>query len=874
MIRRMTFRTALAWTAGATLVLAATLRAGASDTTPTPARRTTRLEYPELLATHLRQASPAMRPRTHDAAKRVDGSPTYLVPQRLDPLVTGDGSIGDRLGATLAVSGNVVLVGAPFDTVVRAGAYGGVVSGTVAVLTHDTAGWKRDAVFTAAQAGNSGQFGGAIAFDCSVAVVGAPFESPNNEIARGAAWVFRRNGATWTEEAMLEAPAPAPGDRFGSAVAVSADRIVIAAPRRDVGGVADAGAAFVFERIGAVWTLVSTLALAAPVADDRVGNAVALDGDLALAGAPGLDVPGEPANRGAVIPFVRDVSGNWIGGAAIGPTGLSQDAQFGFTLSLSADTLAVGAPTDAAGGTSGRGSATLYPRVGATSFGAPQIVVAPDGVQGDEFGFSLALDGARLLAGAPDHGNGEGAAYVFTRVVGTWTFDAKVSSPNGPFADVSGFAVAWLNGDALLGAPLVDRPPNRAQGELRRYAQASSWALADAFDSGDGAAAELFGFSVAVDRGTVVVGSHRDDTVGGSDDAGSASVFRRGTSGWERVARLVAADGESEDLFGIAVAVHGDVIAVGAYQDIVGFQINQGSVYIFERQQGAWTQTVQLLAPDGQGDDFLGFSVAYDGTRLIAGAPGDDDVAVNAGAAYVWRRERAGWVLEEKLVIAGSTAESFGGISVAIRDDLALVGAPQADIGADPFAGRVAAFVRGSGAWQQLQEFTAPGVAAFDFFGGALATDGTRIAVGAPGDSSGQDQDEIVGHGSVWTFTRSDAGVIPEQQIIAPTLEAGAGLGVSVAISGQRLVAGASGTDGAMLDTGAASVYRRDVGGWTPVQSLAPADAAEFEFFGRAVALDAVNLVVGAPERSRDNPREGAAYVYDDADRLLTDSFE
>jgi hypothetical protein len=867
-----------AWTLAALLVLAAVPSASAPDAALQAGarKRVVRLAYPELLSAHLRHGQAASRSDAvqRAAEKRATGAPAYAGPQRLDPQVTGDGAIGDRLGAALASAGGLLLVGAPFDSVVRAGEYGGVSAGTVTVLTFDANGFQRQVQFSPGDAGNSGQFGSAIAFDGTVAVVGAPFESPNDEFARGAAWVFRRNGAQWTEEARLEAPSPVAGDRFGTAAAISGDRVVIGAPRRDVASEADAGSAFVFERVGGVWTLVATLASVTPIANDRLGNAVALDGDLALAGAPGMDPNAAPVDSGAVVPFVRDAGGNWNAGAAIAAPGVSQGAQSGFTLALSSDTLAAAAPTDAVGGATGRGSVALFPRIGPQAFGPAQVVAAQDGVAGDEFGFSLALDGARLLVGAPDHDSGEGAGYVFLRTAGVWAQEAKASSPNGPFADVGGYAVAWLDGNAVLGAPQADRPPNRAQGEVRRYTMGAGLVLADTFDSGDGAADELSGFSVAVDRGTAVVGSYRDDTVSGSDDAGTASVFRYGTGGWERVVRLEAADGESEDLFGIAVAVDGDTIAVGAYQDIVGVNINQGSVYIFENGPGGWTQAAQLLAPDGAGNDFLGFSLAFDGARLVAGAPGDDDEAVNAGAAYVWRREGADWVLEHKLTIAGATTESFAGIAVAIRDDLAVMGAPQADIGDQPLAGRVGTFVRDATGWRPLAAFTAPGVAAFDFFGGAVATDGSRIAVGSPGDSTGEGMAEIIGHGSTWVFTRDSTGVSPEQQVAAAVPEPGAGAGTSVSIAGDRLVVGASGADGAFEDSGAAAVYQRGVNGWSLVQALAPADAVEFEYFGRSAAMDATHLMIGAPERSRANPREGAAYAWRDTDRLLGDGFE
>src|SRR6266540_5013339 len=128
----------------------------------------------------------------------------------------------------------------------------------------------------------------------------------------------------------------------------------------------------------------------------------------------------------------------------------------------------------------------------------------------------------------------------------------------------------------------------------------------------DRAASDLFGFSVALDGGTAVVGAEADDTPGGVD-AGSAYVFVRSGTTWTQQQQLTASDGAPSDEFGVSVAVDGDTAVVGAYAHDTPGGTRAGSAYVFVRSGTTWTQQQQLTASDGAPADRFGFSVAVDG---------------------------------------------------------------------------------------------------------------------------------------------------------------------------------------------------------------------------------------------------------------------
>ncbi|RZB38448.1 MAG: hypothetical protein SRB2_00196 [Desulfobacteraceae bacterium Eth-SRB2] len=210
----------------------------------------------------------------------------------------------------------------------------------------------------------------------------------------------------------------------------------------------------------------------------------------------------------------------------------------------------------------------------------------------------------------------------------------------------------------------------------------SAWALTATqvakLVAADGASGDLFGYSVAVDGDTAVIGAWADVDAGVS--SGSAYVFTRDAIGdWSQQAKLLAGDGASADFFGWSVAVDGDTAVIGAWADDDA-GVSSGSAYVFTRNAiGDWSQQAKLLAADGASGDFFGESVAVDGDTAVIGAFYDDENYVSSGSAYVFTRvftdDGINWEQQAKLLAGDGASADFFGWSVAVDGDTAVIGA-------------------------------------------------------------------------------------------------------------------------------------------------------------------------------------------------------
>ena len=238
-------------------------------------------------------------------------------------------------------------------------------------------------------------------------------------------------------------------------------------------------------------------------------------------------------------------------------------------------------------------------------------LTAGDGAENDYFGYSVAVEGDTAVVGAYGDDGSKGAAYVLVRLSGEWSQVAKLTASDG-------------------------------QGD------------------------DQFGRSVAVDGDTVVVGAALGD--GKEGDSGAAYVFTKPDTEWEdttETAKLTASDGTADDEFGYSLALDGDTVVVGAYLDD-GKGDKSGSVYMFTKAtDSSWadaTETVKLTASDGAANDSFGISVAVDGDTAVVVATQDDD----KGAAYVFTRQIAAWSQVAKLTASQGAADDNFGISVAV----------------------------------------------------------------------------------------------------------------------------------------------------------------------------------------------------------------
>ena len=361
--------------------------------------------------------------------------------------------------------------------------------------------------------------------------------------------------------------------------------------------------------------------------------------------------------------------------------------------------------------------------------------VAAGGAINDSFGKSVAIDGDTAVIGAwfDDIGANvdQGSAYVFVRSGTTWTQQAQLNHAGGEANDYFGISVA-IDGDTVVVGAYLDDLFETDQGSAVVFTRSGvTWSQQAQLFLLSGAANDQFGVSVAIDGNTAVIGAFQDDL--GSNDQGSAYVFTRSGVSWTLQQQLAATGGTFGDQFGVSVGVSGNTAIVGAFADDVGANNNQGSAYIFTRSGVTWTQQGQLTASDGATDDQFGESVSISGESVIVGSSLDNIGAnSNQGSAYVFVRSGVTWTQQQKLTAVDGAAEDVFGGSVAIDGNIAIIGAYQANIGANGDQGAAYIFSRSGSTWTQDQKITATGGAAGDQFGLSVAIFGNRTIVGAP----------------------------------------------------------------------------------------------------------------------------------------------
>ena len=464
---------------------------------------------------------------------------------------------------------------------------------------------------------------------------------------------------TLTQQAYVKASNTGTGDQFGTFIALDGQTLAVGAANEDSNATGvdgdqanddalNAGAVYVFTRSGTVWSQQAYLKASNTGVNDLFGNSVAISGDTLVVGAfheasNATGVDGDQSNddtgaSGAAYVFIRSGS-TWSQQAYLKASNTGNFDEFGKSVTISGDTLVVGAPGE-------RSNAT--------------------GVNGDQ---------------ANNSAHSSGAAYVFTRSGATWSQQAYLKASNTGNFDLLGFSLD-ISGDTVVvgahaeksnatgvGGDETDNSLTNAGAAYVFTRSDSTWsqqAYLKASNTGDG---DEFGKSIAVDGETLVVGAHREDSnatgVGGDEandsagDSGAAYVFTRSGSTWSQQAYLKASNTDSLDEFGSSVAIDGDALVVGALEEasnatgVDGDEANDsaggaGAAYLFIRSGTDWSQQAYLKASNTASDDKFGYSVAVAGTTVAVGAHFEDSNATGvdgdqansdagaSGAVYVF----------------------------------------------------------------------------------------------------------------------------------------------------------------------------------------------------------------------------------------------
>lgn len=335
-------------------------------------------------------------------------------------IVPSDGESSDNFGVSVSISGDTILIGAYFAD----GPSGPTDSGSAYVYLRTGDAWLQQAELLPSDPATGAKFGGSVAIDGDIAVIGA-WQDDAVGVESGSAYVFVRNGTTWTQEAKLVAFDGSSGDWFGYSVSISGETVVVGADNDDDLGM-DAGSAYVFVRNGGVWTLQTKLLASDGQATDSFGNSVSIAADTIIVGAP-LN-HGGPVYSGAAYVFVR--SGNqWFEQTKLVASDAGHHDCAGESVSIDGDTVIVGAPCYEP---DDRGAAYVFERNGSSWTETTRLPGSNLG-PGIQFGTSVAVRGNSIAVGAPQADgiySNSGAAYVFLRCGMNWIADGQRVASN------------------------------------------------------------------------------------------------------------------------------------------------------------------------------------------------------------------------------------------------------------------------------------------------------------------------------------------------------------------------------------------------------------------------------------------------------------
>jgi hypothetical protein len=648
-------------------------------------------------------------------------------------IVAADRGDSDNFAYRVAIDGDYIIVGAPFEQHDVSGGSAVLGAGSAYIYVRSGTTWTQQQKIVASDRGGTtyDNFGWDVDISGDYAVVGARTDDQDASGGAfkqdaGSAYVFVRSGTTWTQQQKLVSSDRGAQDRFGWSVAISGDYIAVGATTEShnaTGGdsLDGAGSAYIFVRSGSVWSQQQKIVASDRQSVDQFGYAVEMDGLNAIVGAVVEDHDefslDSVRNAGSTYIFERSGS-NWTQQVKVVPQGPSftttgLDDFFGYSVSIHGNYAIVGAfqedeDSSANNMLNESGSAYIFTRSGG-SWALQQKLVASDRGRRDRFGASVAIYGDYAIVGAyseDENASGSasatdaGSAYIFTRSGNNWIQQQKIVASDRASGDNFGWSVA-INGDyAIVGAPQEDEDASgnstaASAGSAYIFVRSgNSWTQQQKMVASDRQAGDNFGFSVSISGNYAIIGANQEDEdasgAATADSAGSAYIFVRSGSNWTQQQKIVASDRGRADQFGTSVGISGDYAIVGAYledHNTTGIDSlsASGSAYIYYRTGSSWSQQQKLIASDRSPSDQFGISVAISGRYAIVGAHFEDEdtsggaTLLNAGSAYVFERTGASWIQQQKIVSSDRATEDNFGYSVSIDGSHAIAGAYKDD---------------------------------------------------------------------------------------------------------------------------------------------------------------------------------------------------
>lgn len=619
--------------------------------------------------------------------------------------------------------------------------------------------------------------------------------------------------------------------------------------------------------------------------DDNTGRVLAIDGDVMVMGVPDNSANGRSV--GTAYVYVRNQQGTpadqsddtWEFETELTPATPFDANQFGSSVAINGDTIAVGAARE------GGGAIYVFTRNGADWKTEPPSVekLTVEGLFSSAYlGCAVSIYEDTIVAGARFDlaaAYYSGAAYIFEKTGADWSNPAvrTLTASDYNTYDNYGISVSIMGDLIVVGAASANIDGSKNGAAYVYTKNGDDWtsnAPSEAkIVASNGVAGDYFGKSVATNGTDIAIGAENSDPHG--ENSGSAYLYIRNGSDWSTVSptELEFTGKDTSDRFGTSVSLTADRLVVGAFGADTT-RSNTGAVYVYSKTGANWdldNAAEKVLAISTDEIARLGEAVAISGTTVVAGAPDIDLDGINSGGVFVFEETAPQtWIEASELTpdiseTAHNGGDRFGKV-IASDENYLVIAAPGTDTAADPPSGVVYVYARDDAGtpddenddiWVYQTTFVAPDPADTKTFGTSVDVQGDTILVSVLMNSGSSEVYIYEMNGSDWTT------IAPTRTALFDSVSRYVSQSVAVAIDGDTIVAGAHYTAGNQPYSGSAFVYTRNGSDWStmaPSESvLFSSDGVNDDFFGYAVDISGDQIIVGA---FRDDNLGGSAYLY------------
>jgi hypothetical protein len=390
-----------------------------------------------------------------------------------------------------------------------------------------------------------------------------------------------------------------PDDLFGISVAMSRDTLVVGSSLAS-----SEGGVYIFERGPTGFQEVAILFPTTPSPGQRFGISVAIDGDLIAVGAAHFD-----SGLGIVYVYERSDTG-WDEVYVIPNPLTAYNDAFGKAVAVQGEFIFVGRPFPTPFGPAGAPEVQVYER---NVMVWDQVQIIEPSVYSFMFGYTMAVDGDRLLVGAQAPASDDpGSAYIFVRTVNGWVEEQRLTASDGESDDRFGYSVA-LDGDRALVGAVADDVFSGSVYVFERDTQSGAWAEVAKLTAPSHEEYDSFGSAVALGEGSAVVGSSSDDVFGVS--SGSIYEFAGSGANWSLVEQRFSPSPAAGDVFGYSLALANGTLAIGAVgADYVVIESDEFGIDYCAANQNSTGSVAQIIA---QGDcDVAANDIMLSATQL------------------------------------------------------------------------------------------------------------------------------------------------------------------------------------------------------------------------------------------------------------------